>query len=126
MQDELIGRLSLAISLGVHHGREASLAAQAVEVVRELASVKLSAIVEDHGARDAEPGDYVAPYEFTHFSDGYGCDSLGFDPFGKVVYRHKRYLHWPVALGKGPRMSIPHVANGRGLTIGVMMVEGAR
>jgi len=51
MKDGFIGRLSLAISLGMRHGREASLAAQVVEVVHELASVKLTTIVEDYGAR---------------------------------------------------------------------------
>ena len=92
MQDGLVGRLGLAISLGMRHGREASLAAQVVEVARELASVTLLAIAKDYGTRDAEPGNYATPYEFTHLSSGYRCDSLGFDLFGEVVHRHKKVL----------------------------------
>jgi len=75
-------------------------------------------------ARDAKSGDYVAPYEFMHLGGSYGCDNLGFDPFGEVVHRHKKVP--ALACGFRPRMSIPHMANGRGLTIGVMAGEGAR
>jgi len=81
VQDGLIGCLGLTISLGMHHGREAGLAAQVVAIVRELASVKLLAIVEDYDARDAESGNYVAPY-------------------GEVVHRHKKVLTLACGFGK--------------------------
>jgi len=50
-------------------------------------------------------------------------DDLGLYPLGKVIYHDKRYLHRPVALGKG--LNIPQVANGKGLTMGVRGVEGS-
>ena len=100
MKDGLISRPALAISLGMCHDREAGLVAQVVEVVRELVSAKLSAIIEDSGVRDAKSGDYVAPYEFTHLGGGYRCDGLDFDPLGIVVHRHKKILVLACGLGK--------------------------
>jgi len=38
----------------------------------------------------------------------------------------KRYLHLPVALGKGLSMSMPQVANGKGLMMDVRGVIGHR
>ena len=100
MEDGFVGRLGLAVSLRMRHARETGLATQIIEVVRELASVKLPIIVENYGTRDAKLGDDVAPYKFIHLSGGYGFDSLGFDPLGEIVDYHKKVLVLACSLAK--------------------------
>ena len=47
VEDRFIGRLRLAIGLGMCHSSEASLATQVTEVVRELAGVKLPTVIKN-------------------------------------------------------------------------------
>ena len=100
MKDGFIGRLGLTIGMGMCHGSETSLAAQVIEVVRELAGVKLPSVVKTYGVRDAKEGDGVPPNELSYLRGGYGCYSLGLDPFGEVIHRHKEVLALPRSLGK--------------------------
>ena len=88
MDDGFIGRLDLAVSLGICHCSEASLAAQVTEVVCELAGIKLSTVVKIYGMRDAKAGDDVPLNE----SGGYGCHSLDLDPLGKVIQHHEEVI----------------------------------
>jgi len=104
MADVFIGRLGLAISLGMCHDREAGLASQVLDVVRELASVKLPTIVKNYGTRDVKLGDDFAPYELRHLSGGYGCNGLGFDPFSEVFPPPQKDTCvglWPWEKGRG-------------------------
>jgi len=96
----------------MRYGREAGLAAQVNEVVRELASVKLPTIIENYGARDAKSGDNVAPYKFTHLSCGYGCDGLGFDPLGEAVHYNKKKKVLTFAYSVGKRAEDVHAPRG--------------
>ena len=124
MEDRFIGCLGLAVGLRVCHSSEPSLTTQVAEIVSELIGVELLAVIKNDGTRDVEAGDDVPSNEPSHFSGGYRGYGLSLYPFGEVVDRHKKILTCPVTLGKGTRISIPHVANGRGLTIGVMGVDG--
>jgi len=92
VEDGFVSSLSLAVGLGMCDGREVGLATQAMEVVRELAGVKLPPAVKEYGARDAKAGDDVTPYECTHLSCGDRRDGFCFDPLGEVVDHHKEVL----------------------------------
>jgi len=119
-KDRLIGRLSLAVGLSVCHSSETSLVAQVTEIVCEFTGVKLPTVFKHYGVKNAKAGDNVSPNELLYFSGRYG----DLDPFGEVVHRHEKLLALPRSLGKRPRTSIPHVANDKGLTTGIMVVEG--
>ena len=124
MEDGFIGHLGLAVSPRMCHSSKASLAAQVAKVVRELAGVKLPIVVKNYGTRDVKVGDDVPPNELSQLCGGYGCYSRSLEPLGDVIHRHEEVRVLSRSLGKGMRMSIPHVAKGRGLTISIMMVEG--
>ena len=126
MEDGFVGYLGLSISLGMRHSREASLTAQATEIISKLTGIELSAVVEDHCAGDAESGDNISPDKLSHFCSGNRGDGLNLDPLGEVVCSHKEIFALVRGPGKGPRMSMPQVVNGSGLTIGVMRVEETR
>jgi len=68
MEDRFIGRLGLVVGLGVHHSSEASLAAQATEVVCEFTGVELPTVVKNYSARNAEVGDDVSANELSYFN----------------------------------------------------------
>ena len=68
------------------------MAAQVAEVIHEPTSIKLSAIVENHGSRDAESGNDVPLDKPAHLCCGNGRDGLIFDLLGEVVHDHKKVL----------------------------------
>ena len=92
MEDRLISRLGLAVGLRMSHSSEPYLAAQVVEIVRELTSVELPAIIKNNGARNTEAGDNVSPNKPSYFSSGYRGYGFGLYPFGEVVDRNKKAL----------------------------------
>jgi len=124
MEDRLIGHLGLAVGLRMSYSNEPYLAAQVAEIVREFTGVKLPTVIKTNGMRNAKVGDNVSSNEPSYFSGG--CRGYGFSlyPLVKWWTTTKRYLRCPVALGKGSGIPIPHVANARGLTMGVMGEEG--
>ena len=103
------------------NGSEPGLAPHGAEIVSEFGGIKLSTVIENDGLRND-----VLPNEPSYLCCGYGGDDFGLYSLSEVVDRHKKYLHCPVALGKGLRMSMPQIANDRRLIIGVMGVEGTR
>jgi len=126
IEDRLVGRLGLAVGLGVSNGSEPSLVAQVAGTVNEPIGVKLYVVIKDNGTRDAEASDDVPPNKPPYFNGGYGGYGLGLYPLTEVIHCYKEIIGWPVALGKWSRMSIPQVTNGKGLIIGVLVVEGTR
>jgi len=108
VEDRFIGRISLAVGLGMCHSIEASLASQVTEVVRELAGVKLPTVVKNYGTR-CKAGDDVPLNELSHLSGGYGHYTLTLDPLGEVIHCHEEVLALSHSLG-----------------IGFMVVEGTR
>jgi len=124
MEDRLIGRFGLAIGMGMSNGGELSLATQIAKIVSVPIGIELPAVIKDDSTGDAEGSDDVLPNEPSYFGGGDGGDGFGLYPLGEVVYRYKEILSLHRSLGERPRISIPYVANGRGLRIGVMGAEG--
>lgn len=71
---------------------ELSLTPQGTEVIGDLCSVELSAIIEDHYSRDAKVGDDIFIDKLSHFRHGDGNDDLNLYPFYKVIHRNKEVL----------------------------------
>ena len=63
MEDKPIGCLGLAIGLRVSRCREPHLTVQIAQIIRELTSIEVSAVIKDNGPGDAETGDNVLPNE---------------------------------------------------------------
>jgi len=92
MKDDLVGGLSLSIGLRMSSGHESGLAAEGTQIVYDLDSVKLEAIVEDHYIGDTKVSDDILLDEFMNFSRGDGGDDLSFYPLSKIVHCYKKVL----------------------------------
>ena len=81
----------------------------------DLIGVKLSYVIKYHGSRNSIPGDNIFPDEFPDLTDGDGSHNLCLHQLSKVVNHTIRYFLFLVAFGKGPRISMPSLANSREL-----------
>ena len=122
----LVGRLGLTTGIRVGDHGEPGLAPQGAKIVDELIGVEWPAVIKDDGMGNVEASDDIPLDEPPHIGCGCGGNDLGLYPLSEVVDRYKEILTLAVALEKGSGISMPRVANGRALTIGVMGVEGTR
>jgi len=89
VKDSLVGSFSLAVGLRMYDGSESSLAPKGAKVIGEFGGVKLSAVIEDHDARDAKASDYVLLDKSSNFGCGDGGNGFSVYPFGEVVCHDK-------------------------------------
>ena len=78
---------------------ELRLTSQVAELVVDLARVELQTIVKDHHSRDIESSDDILPDELPCLYNSDVGNVFCLYPFN--------------GLGKGPKISIPHMAKGR-------------
>ena len=99
--------------------------AKSLTEISELNTVELGSVIGVDSVRETESTDDVAHYEVDHFLRCNRCKRLSFGPFGEVINRDDGVLRTTFGQRQPSIISIPHTANGQGLTIWVISVGGA-
>ena len=71
----------------------------------------MTTIIGYYGVRHSEPTHNNSPYKFCTFFFRNGCEWLGLDPFGEVVYSHQEEFCLPFPWGEG--VNDVHYPNGK-------------
>lgn len=71
-----------------------------------------------------KPTDDVFPNKFGSFSFGDFSQRFSFNLFGEVIDGNNYVASTFFPLGRGPMMSIPHLANGQGFKTTISVLRG--
>ena len=89
-----------------------------------LLVVKLGSIISDQYPRYSESVYHILPQERDHLISCDVCQCFSFHPLSEESTTTRTNCLLPVALGKGPRICIPHWQKGQGEGIFVISAEG--
>ena len=106
------------------NGGEPSVTPKGVQVISDFGRAELPHIVKYHRSGNNEVGDDILPDELSNFNRDNGGNSFSFNSLSEVIHRDQEVFALAGGLWAGPSMSMPHVANSRGLMIGVKGVVG--